>query len=306
VSLVCAAILWVLLCVFWVQGLSPKVPADRLSTPELIQRLPGTSFEWEGAEGVSDKATMTVPVVLDGQEYWFQLDTGSDVTMLYGTREAERRGWQESKQWFVGVPEVRVGGAYFDSVDVFIGEEIAGGGKTSGTLGLDLLQGKVVVLDFPQRRFCVVRHTAIPSEVLKRTAFVPAEVRDNKLFVVIRAGDEELDGIFFDTGSSSFPLVVDLDLWQRLTGRKGQDDATSILDVSSWGETVPMVGAEMQGALEIGTARMDRAMVYYWGDQPRFFEEWPFPAAGLLGNALFFDEVVVIDLGQPTRLGVLR
>jgi hypothetical protein len=305
-SLVCAAISWVFLCVFWVQGLSPKVPADSVSTSELIQRLTGTSFEWVGAEGVSDKAVMMIPVELDGREYWFQLDTGSDVTMLYGATEAERRGWRESKQWFVGVPEVRVGGAYFDSVDVFIGEEIAGGGKTSGTLGLDLLQGKVVVLDFPQQRFCVVQHTDMPSEVLERTAFVPAEVRDNKLFVQIRDGGEELEDIFFDTGASSFPLVVDLDLWQRLTGKKGQDDATSILNVSSWGKTVPMVGAEMQGALEIGKIRMDRAMVYYWGDEPRFFEQWPFPAAGLLGNALFIDEVVVIDLGQPTRFGILR
>ena len=300
-SFVCAAI-----CVFWVQGLSPKVPADRVSTSELIESLPGTSFEWEGAEGVSDKAVMMVPVELDGQEYRFQLDTGSDVTMLYGTREAERRGWRESKQWFVGVPDVHVGGAYFDSVDVFIGEEITGGGKTTGTLGLDLLKGKVVVLDFPRQRFCVVQHTDMPSEVLERTAFVPAEVRDNKLFVLIRAGGEELEGIFFDTGSSSFPLVVDLDLWQRLTGKKGQDDAASILNVSSWGKTVPMVGAEIQGALEIGKIRMDRAMVYYWGDQPRFFEQWPFPAAGLLGNALFIDEVIVIDLGQPTRFGILR
>ena len=67
-----------------------------------------------------------------------------------------------------------------------------------------------------------------------------------------------------------------------------------------------MVGAEMQGALEIGKVRMDSAMVYYWGDPPTFFDQWPFPVAGLLGNALFIDEVVVIDLGQTTRFGILR
>jgi hypothetical protein len=226
--------------------------------------------------------------------------------MLYGTGEVQRRGWRESKQWFVGVPGVSVGGVHFDSIDVFIREDMAGGGKTAGTLGLDLLQDKVVVLNFPQQRFCVVQHADMPSEILEKTAFVPAEVRDNKLFVLIRAGGEELENIFFDTGASSFPLVVDLDLWQRLTGKKGHDDATSILNISSWGKTVPMVGAEMQGALEIGGVRIDRAMVYYWGDQPRFFEQWPFPAAGLLGNALFIDEVVVIDLGQPARFGILR
>jgi hypothetical protein len=292
--------------VFFVPGSSPKAPVDRVPTAELVRRIPGTPFEWAGAEGVSDKATLKVPVELDGQEYWFQLDTGSDVTMLYGAREAERRGWQESKQWFVGVPGVRVGGARYDSVDIFIKEEMTGGGKTTGTLGLDLLQGKVVVIDFQQRWFCIVQHADMPPEVLERTAFVPAEVRDNKFFVSIKAGGEALDGVFFDTGSSSFPLVVDRGLWQRLTGKKGRTDATSILNVRSWGKTVPMVGAEMEGALEIGTVRMSRAMVYFWGDQPRFFEQWPFPATGLLGNALFFDEVVVIDLGRPTRFGILR
>jgi len=249
---------------------------------------------------------MIVPVELDGQEYWFQLDTGSDVTMLYGTGEAKRRGWQESKQWFVGVPEVKVGGAHFDSVDVFVREEMTGGGKTAGTLGLDLLQGKVVVIDFPRQRFCVVPHADVPSKIMERTAFVPAEVRDNKLFVLIRAGGEELTDIFFDTGASSFPLVVDLDLWQHLTGKQGREDATSVLEISSWGKTVPMIGAEMQGALEIGEVQMKQAMVYYWGDQPKFFDQWPFPAAGLLGDALFLDEVVVIDLGQPARFGILR
>jgi hypothetical protein len=226
--------------------------------------------------------------------------------MLYGRKEAERRGWKESKQWFVQVPRVLVGGMHLASVDIFIKENAGVGGETAGTLGLDWLDGKLVVLDLPRQRFCVVPLKDVPPEILDRTAFVPAEVRDNKLFVRVKAGGEELKGIFFDTGSSSFPLVVDLDLWQRLTGKSGQDDATTVLEVSSWGKKVPMVGAEMQGSLEIGSVRMDRPMVYYWGNQPRFFAQWPFPATGLLGNALFFDEVVVIDLSEPTRFGIIR
>lgn len=47
-------------------------------------------------------------------------------------------------------------------------------------------------------------------------------------------------------------------------------------------------------------------MVYYRGSRPEFFHGWPFRASGSLGNADFWDSVVILDLGSHPRFGVLR
>ncbi len=36
------------------------------------------------------------------------------------------------------------------------------------------------------------------------------------------------------------------------------------------------------------------------------FTQWPFPATGLVGNAPFWDQVVIMDMGIRSRFGLVR
>jgi hypothetical protein len=72
------------------------------------------------------------------------------------------------------------------------------------------------------------------------------------------------------------------------------------------GTAQPYVGAPGLGALVLGGIRMESPLVYYPGAEPARFHELGYPAAGVLGNALFWDRVVVLSLGVWPALGVLK
>lgn len=64
--------------------------AQRLDS--LFAALPHARFEWASVTPETERAALRLPVDLDGTSGWFQLDTGLDVTLLYGSI-ARDRGW---------------------------------------------------------------------------------------------------------------------------------------------------------------------------------------------------------------------
>jgi len=90
-------------------------------------------------------------------------------------------------------------------------------GGTAGTIGLDLLRGQIAVLDYPGKRFCLIRRADAPEELRlhKRGAWVSAEIRDGKFFVKAKLNGQRLDDVFFDTGASVFSLMVDFETWKN-------------------------------------------------------------------------------------------
>jgi hypothetical protein len=111
--------------------------------------------------------------------------------------------------------------------------------------------------------------------------------------------------LVFDTGSSAFDIIVDLDDWIRFTGQKDPDGAPIQKKVNSWGSKVTAIGAPALGPLTIGSAHLPNPKVYGLKEQPNLFSGWPFPARGLVGNAPFWDRVVILDLGIRPRFGLL-
>lgn len=244
-----------------------------------------------------------MPITIDGRKYNYQLDTGSPYTFVYGT-EAERWGWAK-KERRVSVRDVKVGGMSIPAAQLSVKEDRRRG-QTDGTLGLDLLLGHVVVLDYPGERFCLVQKASVPVDLTRRTSWVAAEILAGKFFVKSKLNGQELDHVFFDTGASLLPLAVDFESWKTLTGRASETEATTRITVNSWGKQAPLIGAHAVGALEVGEIRLEQPVIYYWGNEPTFFRKWFHPATGLIGNAPFWNEVVVLDLGERPAFGILR
>jgi hypothetical protein len=65
------------------------------------------------ADTISEKAVMRVPISLDGKLYWYQLDTGADVVIPYGSPKHE--GWSPRGD-AVKIPRVRLAGMFFSSI----------------------------------------------------------------------------------------------------------------------------------------------------------------------------------------------
>jgi hypothetical protein len=276
----------------------------RLRLDTLFSEIPHATFEWAAAEGISERAAMRVPVLLDGTDVWFQLDTGLDVTLLYGDI-AEQRGW-DMYGGMCRVPRFAIGDVDLGPVWIHQRPDTEGSERLRGSIGLDLLIGHLVLIDYPSRRLTLMSAGQAPAWLWQRTNWGPAELRYAKLFVYVTIEGRTLDGVFFDTGSSAFDFTVDFDSWQELTGLAGPEDAPLRWEVNSWGERVTAVGAPAVGPLVAGGVWIPEPRIFYLRERPNMFTKWPFPATGLVGNAPFWDRVIILDLGLRPRFGWVR
>ncbi|MCX5752305.1 MAG: retropepsin-like aspartic protease, partial [Candidatus Krumholzibacteria bacterium] len=160
--------------------------------------------------------------------------------------------------------------------------------------------GKVLVVDYPNKRFCLVDSLdGALEDLVSRASFVDLQRRNDKLFVPVRIGGMYSENFFLDTGASMLPITTTKALWQRLTGLRGNEKSTIRITVPSWGKEVSLVGAPVKGTLTIGTLQVSNPVAY-------FASTGLVETDGLLGNALFYDEyTIIIDL-RENRFGILK
>ena len=261
-----------------------QIPFSRKGlNPALASSLGCTSFRWIAYEGVSDKAALQVPITLDGKEYSFQLDTGSPFTYTYGSF-AKSRGWKTSDPNTLAIPDGVKGGARtvrvpngaigrvkLPALQLISIQEDETSEQHSGTLGLDVLNGYIVVLDFPGKHFCVMPRADFPADLGSKTAWIPAQIRNGSLRFDVTVGDEKLD-LFYDSGSSWEGVDVDWDRWTKLTGASGERDAKLKVEVPSWGGNLKIFGAPSTGELRAGTLRFQHPMVMSSPSRPNEFK----------------------------------
>jgi hypothetical protein len=267
-------------------------------------------FKWVDAPGIANRAAILVPVVAGGATLRFQLDTGATVSMIPAGSAAkfgiEHQYNRADDNWFTAPIDLELAGVRYPGRQILVDPELTRS-EPAGTVGLDLLEGRIVVLDLAGQRFCLNDPDAPGvAALLEKTEFTPARIRDGKLFVEARVGGEAFDDIFYDTGASAFPLQVDLPFWRQLTGRNGDEESNTRWEVRSREKTITFIGAPAAGTLEIGEARIESPMVFFREDEPELFAAWEFATRGLIGNVPFLEHVVVLDLRpDATRFGLI-
>jgi hypothetical protein len=283
-------------------------------------RMEWSNFAWE-----SRKEVLYVPVRLDfdASTYWLQLDTGCNKSVIYDVPLRRLTGQTAFKDKYF-VLNGNIGGYEFKNERFWIkkgyGSEFSPSEKYNeiGVLGLGFLVRRILTVDYPNERFCVCDSLAeLPEELVKKTRFAGVRIRHGKLFLEeLRFRDKPLTGIFFDTGSSMFTLVLlQGQRWRELTGRKGDEEDNDYLEVPAWGgEKVTLVGAKAKGILRLGDLEIEDPMVYFDSHIPasglmRLLVRVGirmFGVNGIMGNAPFYDEyTVILDLRQ-NRFGFLK
>ena len=261
-----------------------------------LNKIPCTAFAWNDHHDV-----MHVPIQMNGKQYKYQLDTGADEVIPYGS--IKHVGWIEKHEG-VRIPSVAFAGANFQSIVAYRYPNISDT-DLQGSVGLDLLMGKMFVIDFPKQRVCLFAKADMPDELAGAADWSPAEVRHGKFFLSVKYDGRTLKDIFYDTGSSPSSLVVDQRLWKRLTGRSSiRYGQTTSGDAVSWGIKQHFIGAPGRGVLEIGNHTFKQPHVDTNTTKPREFRD-DFGAEGLLGNALFMNSIVVLDLGSHAQFGLI-
>lgn len=282
-----------------VPTIASAVPSLADASAGLAKRPECVAFRWLPNDTGSERGGISVPVEVNGRTLPMQLDTGANVTSLYG-RYPVTAGWAKAGAESFRATRFAVAGRAVDRPPVYVNADMAEDADLRGTLGLPALFGRIAVIDYPGRRFCLFDEADLPP-VLARAAYARAMLRGGKFFVPIRSGGFASDAIVFDTGSSEMPLHVDLAVWKRLTGRATTDAAPAAIRGLAWGKPFTLAGAPSVAPVTLGEDGLGPITVFTNPDAPESFADWPMRTEGVLGNASLWDGIVILDLTARMR-----
>jgi hypothetical protein len=282
------------------------------------QQLPWIPFNWEGGTLAGrrfDKVAITVPAALGGLPHKFkmQLDLGATTTVIYGNPIAPYLAkypalnakldttrtfyiQNQKNSMLVGI-KLKLGpvdfglrdlGYFKNFGDKLTTKTLADKGEVHvGTIAPDLFQNRVLIIDYPHQRLCVV--DKVPAAYAK-ASFQPFKLKKGRIMIPLRINGQSED-LLFDTGSSLFALLTTR---QRAT-TAATEAVQDSLKISSWGEYYYVYGRQPKEPIYFGAKQLPKTLLFSDNIQKfdKLYQEeniW-----GITGNAYFLHNTVIID-----------
>jgi hypothetical protein len=295
-----------------------------------------SSFKWghdtvilDGKKGYVPRSAIFLPIIFnnDPRHYYLQLDLGSDAKILLYSLPANvdkskvcskpaitnnavncYRVNDTLKGKFGNLPFTADSSTYMlmrNKNDTGTNYTIAmGNSPIIGTIGLNYFKGKKLMLDFPRQQFTFATDaTVLPFTYRDSADYVRLHISNNRIFVPVTIGDTTYNTLFYDCGSSIFDLLISKKIWQKITGRNGDEKDNIHLSLTSWGTNTEAIGAHMKDKVKIGRYTYDAPLIFY---SPAYADfKATFGCDGLFSNTSFYSKTILIDLIH-NRLGILN
>ena len=282
-------------------------------------------FYWSPAEISGrhfDKAAMYLPISLDtvSKLHYSQFDLGSDRTILYQNNFKSITDYNylkfdslsdsnpERPLFMIKDVDLNIGKINFGKRNVLglynYGEPIIRkknapvSENSIGTIGADIFQNKIVVINFPNQTISVLDTTN--SALENYFSFEKCKIENKRIIVpIILNGKTHF--FIYDTGSSLFPMVTSFSNWKEITNQKINDT----LSITNFGKPVIMLGSNASIEIIIGMNTLTDFGVYYEKDNyfDKMFEQ--LKCDGIIGNAFFFNKTISIDF-KNKRFGIAK
>jgi hypothetical protein len=271
-------------------------------------------FNWAGDSMGSryfEKKAMLIPAKVDGLPYdfVFQFDLGSNVTILNGNTltgvVAKHSAFNRTKTHRNHIFKFWQSTTSFEDLSLTFGAINATtrscyvmrnyGEKTSlnglnaslpinlGSIGADLFQNHILVIDYPNRRFAIC--DTLPA-YLQTTFTKIALLEDGRVILPLRLANKSYK-VMFDNGASIFSLLTSADKVNIFSTAA----PTDTIPVRSWGITHDVIGRPVKGAFDLVGQRFSDVTVY--ADFRPSQQDTGYDA--ITGNALFWDKTIIID-----------
>ncbi|WP_293944758.1 MULTISPECIES: aspartyl protease family protein [unclassified Sphingobacterium] len=285
-------------------------------------------FTWESAtlsNKYFPKFAMLVPIKINGLNANFELqfDLGANTSVLYGNILNSYFSESEIKNMLIDSTKLssndKISYHATKGIDMLAGnfkiEKITymeNYGKAIpkdslftktpkhiGSLGADAFVDKILIIDFPSKKMCVL--DTLKGHWKSRTTFVQAQSKRGRLHVPLKI-NQETHWFLFDTGASLFPINTNKKLWTEIVQENTKADT---LITSSWGENINFYGKMTAKNIYLGDKKLEKNYAWY-SENKRLME---FNTAenidGLIGNAYFFNEIIILDF-KNNRFGIVN
>jgi hypothetical protein len=290
------------------------------------QNIEWIPFNWVG-DTVSgkyfDKLAITVPVTLDNLPHKFsmQLDLGAVTTVVYGNSIAPYLDkytdlknkidttltfWMQNQKYskfrnvHLKLGPVSFGntniGLFNDGGDIILNDSIyTNSEKLIGTIAPDIFQDKFLIIDYPNKRICVVKEL---PEQFANAYFVFCDIKEGRIRIQLSINNKQED-VLFDSGSSIFSLLTT----EKRAKQISEDKIIDSLKISSWGDFYMVYGQRINSKILLGHKQLNNAIVFYdkLNKFDKFYDDekiW-----GITGNAYFLSNIVIIDY-RNKRFGI--
>lgn len=257
---------------------------------------------------------MMIPLKIRDLPYvvFFQFDLGSNMTMLYGNaldtiavkhpeiRKSialvdRKQGIQAYKnielqmeKYSAFNPNCYVASYYGQN---FLSSDLDTDTVQVGTIGVDMFQGKILVIDYPGQRFAIC--DVLPNELA--TTLYDIELDKTGRAILPMQIHNKTYRVMFDNGSSLFPIIGPTNLVESLAKNPYSDSMT----ISSWGKHHMVKGKLLTDSFRLAGHVFPGCMVYADSRDEAKSEHYDLIA----GNALFWDHIVIIDF-KRNKFGI--
>ena len=251
---------------------------------------------------------MLIPLKIEGLPYdfLFQFDLGSNLTVLQENPlktilakhpEFDRMHTQiafRDLTLFFGTTKATT---RYCSVMQNQGVQLAASSLTDnlpihlGTIGADIFQNKILVIDYPNQRFAIC--DTLPSSL--QATFTKITLDElGRVLLPLRLNEKNYK-VMFDNGSSMFPLMMSDDKINDFSTAASTDTITT----SSWGTIHNVIGRPLNQEFQLAGHTFSNIIVYADYRQDSRTDTYD----AIAGNALFWNKTVVIDF-KNQRFGV--
>lgn len=277
------------------------ISVNRLVLPE--GKRHNIPFIWMQSDD-SGYSALLLPVKLKGCPtiFYMQFDTGSPYSMLYINK---LKSINDRYPALVQVSDTtrklqqfrfNVGGMAVLATEIVVRQFDSAGINWSknaveviGTLGTDLIDNKVIAINYPKKYIQISDDERKPAGVAwtdfmyeKRRVLLPFSVE----------GEEKM--ALFDTGASAFELLTDKATAMHLASPAAVSRSRK---VKSWGRTLTATSLPATGSVTMANVQLPlRTVTYIEGvSEAQVNMMKKMGMEGMVGNGLFLQSILVID-----------
>lgn len=315
--------IWIYPCAFFL--------FDCASQKKAMQQLENYnwfSFNWYSA-AISgkkfDHLAILVPAKVNDLKANFilQFDLGSDATLLYGNVLNSYYSENEINSFLLkdrkGISDAGHISYDTDGLRIEMGDFIiknpsfkenyglsvardslySSQAKNIGTLGADAFQNKILIIDYPNKKMCVLNE--LDDYLKKNTTFIQARSKNGRLHIPFTIKNKTY-WFLFDTGASLFPINTNKGLWKELVERQIPLDT---IEGNSWGEKVKFYGGPMKKTVYLNKYKLKNSFAWYNENKRLQDFNKSENIDGLTGNIYFIKNIIVLDF-KSYKFGILK
>jgi hypothetical protein len=287
-----------------------------MANMSIAQQLPWFSYTWTGSSMNNKyygKNAMVLPLGASGgnrEIYSIQIDTGCEGTFYTDQKYMDTNHLKSEylnnfmrNQMFASTIHT-----FFTDMDKKLRKQFSCDSLVSrrvnhyqvGVMGSDILKNKILIIDFPNTRMCIV--DSVASSYRKQFDMVEMKIFHSCPVIPVQInGDEKW--MIFDTGSSNNDLITTKLNWELLGDKTMHVDTMG--PSNSWGTPIYLYGHGLKNGCKIGTTSFNKCRIWYTNNDriEKLIKENSL--FGITGNAMYLNKTVMLDY-KNKRFGITK